>query len=356
MYKFLLCWRYLRTRYIALASIVSVMLGVATMIVVNSVMEGFTHEMKDRIHGILSDLVFESQSLDGFPDADRRMEEIRKIAGDYISGMSPTVHIPAMLGYSVGSQYVTRQITMIGVDEATYSSVSDFGQYLQHPENRKQLDFKLKDGGYDTVDHQATDPSKVAPRRDMQISGWELRRRKARFFTRVEVPDGALDNPFAAPKKPTGDAALGNAAVAGGTPATEGTDFDPAKEQHPGCVLGIGLCAFRMSDGSDGFLALPGRRRRNQLPHFLEAPQSAQREVHVRRLLRKQNERIRLEFRVRAAQKTAKFARYGRPVDRHRELQRDPSSPEEGCRSRQGSRSVAGEFSAANLQNQFVER
>src|SRR6185436_4251971 len=123
MYKLLLCWRYLRTRYIALASIISVMLGVATMIVVNSVMEGFTHEMKDRIHGILSDLVFESQSLDGLPDADRRMTEIRKVAGQYIAGMSPTVHIPAMLGYSYGENYINRQITLIGVDEATYGAV-----------------------------------------------------------------------------------------------------------------------------------------------------------------------------------------------------------------------------------------
>jgi len=39
MYKVLLCWRYLRTRYIALASIVSVTLGVATLIVVNSVLQ-----------------------------------------------------------------------------------------------------------------------------------------------------------------------------------------------------------------------------------------------------------------------------------------------------------------------------
>ena len=45
MYKFLLCWRYLRTRWIAFASIISVTLGVATMIVVNSVMEGFRYEM-----------------------------------------------------------------------------------------------------------------------------------------------------------------------------------------------------------------------------------------------------------------------------------------------------------------------
>src|SRR3990172_7446853 len=180
MYKLLLCWRYVRTRYIALASIISVMLGVATMIVVNAVMEGFTHEMQDRIHGILSDLVFESISLDGFPDADLRMAEIKKVAGPYIAGMSPTVHIPAMLGYSVGAGYMTRQITMIGIDEATYANVSDFGRFLQHPANRKHLDFNLKNGGYDIIDHQATDPSKVFPRYGMQVAGWEYRRRKAR--------------------------------------------------------------------------------------------------------------------------------------------------------------------------------
>ena len=50
MYKIFLCLRYLRTRYIVLASIISVMLGVATMIVVNSVMSGFANEMQTRIH------------------------------------------------------------------------------------------------------------------------------------------------------------------------------------------------------------------------------------------------------------------------------------------------------------------
>ena len=67
MYRWLLCWRYLKTRYIALASIISVTLGVATMIVVNSVMLGFTHEMQNRLHGILSDLIFQSRSLEASP-------------------------------------------------------------------------------------------------------------------------------------------------------------------------------------------------------------------------------------------------------------------------------------------------
>ena len=63
MYKLLLCMRYLRTRYIALASIVSVMLGVATMIVVNSVMAGFSTEMRERIHGLLADVVIVGRSF-----------------------------------------------------------------------------------------------------------------------------------------------------------------------------------------------------------------------------------------------------------------------------------------------------
>jgi lipoprotein-releasing system permease protein len=42
VYKLLLCVRYLRTRYLAFVCIVSVMLGVATLIVVNAVMSGFS--------------------------------------------------------------------------------------------------------------------------------------------------------------------------------------------------------------------------------------------------------------------------------------------------------------------------
>ena len=51
MYKLLLCTRYLRTRYLAFVCIVSVMLGVATLIVVNSVMSGFGNKLRDRLHG-----------------------------------------------------------------------------------------------------------------------------------------------------------------------------------------------------------------------------------------------------------------------------------------------------------------
>lgn len=179
MYKYLLCWRYLRTRYIALASIISVTLGVATMIVVNAVMEGFTTEMQDRIHGILSDVVFESHSLEGFPDPDAHMKRIREVAGKYIAGMTPTVVVPGMMVYDVQGQWRTQQVSMIGVDEATHGQVNDFNRYLQHPENRKQLQFDLREGGYDTQDHQAGPEAK--PRERMAYAGRKYRQMKAQI-------------------------------------------------------------------------------------------------------------------------------------------------------------------------------
>ncbi len=77
MYKLLLCLRYLRTRYIALACIVSVMLGVATMIVVNSVMAGFSTEMRDRLHNFLADIVIESRGTAGIPDVDEQLRRVQ---------------------------------------------------------------------------------------------------------------------------------------------------------------------------------------------------------------------------------------------------------------------------------------
>ena len=66
MYKLLLCIRYLQTRYLAFICIVSVMLGVATLIVVNAVMSGFSTKLKDRLHGMLSDVVIDTDRMDGF--------------------------------------------------------------------------------------------------------------------------------------------------------------------------------------------------------------------------------------------------------------------------------------------------
>jgi lipoprotein-releasing system permease protein len=275
MYKLLLCWRYLRTRYIALASIVSVMLGVATMIVVNSVMAGFTSEMQNRIHGILSDLSFESYGMDGMRDAQWHSEQIAQVAGDQIAGMTPTVVVPGMLHYWVADKMMTRQVQIIGIDEKTQGLVSDFPKYLQHPENRRQLSFELRKGGYDTRDHQAGPDA--AERVQMQEAGWERRIRVAqlkafqeRYFSAASATDatGNAANPavpLAADPPPTDTNAVvvppTSATVdpfaAHAAPAQEASLFNPARQQHTGVVLGLGLVNYR-PQGEDRFLALPG--------------------------------------------------------------------------------------------------
>ncbi len=299
MYKLLLCWRYLRTRWIALVCVASVMLGVATMIVVNAVMAGFSHEMQTRIHGILSDLVFESHSLSGFQDPKWHMEEIARAAGGDIEGMTPTVAVPAMLSFQVRGQWLTRQVMFIGIDEATHSLVSDFGTYLQHPENRRQLSFGLRDGGYDTFDSQAEGKAgENGPTRPaMEGAGWPHRRMRVAREKLWRDKMGARGDSAGQPARPIDqqvDAVLAATAADAGTPPTdgatgqqadgaasgtageappataarpdpfraarpeEGDTMDPAKEQFTGIVPGIGLASFRDSDGVDRFLVLPG--------------------------------------------------------------------------------------------------
>ena len=111
MYKLLLCWRYLRTRYLALVCIVSVMLGVATLIVVNSVMAGFSNKLRDRLHGLLSDVVLEAYDYDGFPDPEGKMALIRAdpFLAERVEAMTPTLEIFAMVQFFVRESPFARE-------------------------------------------------------------------------------------------------------------------------------------------------------------------------------------------------------------------------------------------------------
>jgi len=201
MYKIFLCLRYLRTRYIVLASIISVMLGVATMIVVNSVMSGFANEMQTRIHGIMGDLMVTSTSSDGFYDPEGQMQRIRDALGDKVIGMTPICTTVGVLTYKTRildvdgcerEAQLTEQVCIVGVDEKSKASVGDFGKFLQHPENRKVLSFALREGGYSTFEGLENTQSrglldrifpvkdrrkgKAKERADMKRAGWAHRR------------------------------------------------------------------------------------------------------------------------------------------------------------------------------------
>jgi lipoprotein-releasing system permease protein len=132
VYKLLLCWRYLLTRYLALACIISVLLGVATLIVVNSVMAGFSAKLKDRLHRLISDVIIESFGYEGFPDPNGKMAQIANdpFLRDKIEAMTPTMEIFAMLQFQINGETVTRPVHVIGIETEGRARVGGFSEYL----------------------------------------------------------------------------------------------------------------------------------------------------------------------------------------------------------------------------------
>ncbi len=147
MYKLLLCWRYLKTRYLALACIISVMLGVATLIVVNSVMSGFSTKLRERLHGLLSDVVIEAQSLEGFADAEGKIAKIRSTAflNERIEAMTATMEVLGMIKFPWGNsgENMTRPVKIIGVEPNSRARLGGFKEHLVLQKDRPEVSFDL---------------------------------------------------------------------------------------------------------------------------------------------------------------------------------------------------------------------
>lgn len=196
MYKLLLCQRYLRTRYIALASIISVTLGVATMIVVNSVMAGFGSEMRNRIQGILSDIIIDTRSMNGELDPEAQKALIRRLVGKYISGVTATVEVHAILSFKYGGDYVPHPVMLVGIDPETKSEVGPLVQYLRSYQARTDDDKVLP------AERPADEPLSW----ELTSAAMQYRVRKAEHFHQMEKlreqmrkdrhPEAAVVDPF----------------------------------------------------------------------------------------------------------------------------------------------------------------
>jgi lipoprotein-releasing system permease protein len=99
--EFLIALRYLKSKrkegfisVIAIFSFVGIMIGVATLIVVMSVMNGFRYELVNRILGINSHLTVYSR-VHQISDYEKVLEEIKKIPG--VEFANPIVESQAML-------------------------------------------------------------------------------------------------------------------------------------------------------------------------------------------------------------------------------------------------------------------
>ncbi|MBI3822560.1 MAG: ABC transporter permease [Planctomycetes bacterium] len=148
MYQFVLCWRYLRTRYLAFACIISVMLGVATLIVVNSVMNGFSTKLRTLLHSVLSDVVIEGHSMEGFYDPVGKIERIRKDPklDAQIESMAVTLETFAMVQYQkANKEFATRPVRVIGIEPKARTQVGGFSEHLARQKSKTDPNFDIPD-------------------------------------------------------------------------------------------------------------------------------------------------------------------------------------------------------------------
>ncbi len=226
--------------------------------------------------------------------------------------MTAAIQVPAMVSFSHNGQWVTRPISLVGIDKETYGSVSEFSEFLLHPENREKLSFLLREQGYGKG-------KKVS----FPTSGWKRRRVQAEYEQAVikhqtgsnfsnsgpSLPEGIdsfdptqLDPPDSFNSDETNGSVadlpplpplpeLENRsdhvepdAVVGGMNSVpfqqplESIEFDPMTEQHTGIVLGISICSIRGRDESgeiqDYYLCLPGDDVKITFPNSGQPPKA----------------------------------------------------------------------------------
>jgi lipoprotein-releasing system permease protein len=136
----------LLTRYLALVCIISVMLGVATLIVVNSVMAGFSTKLRDRLHGLLSDIVIEASDYEGFANPDGKMAVIQadSFLGSRVEAITPTLEIFGMLRFNYNGTPLARPVRIIGIDPAGRARVGGFAEHLLIHPNQPSFELSAK--------------------------------------------------------------------------------------------------------------------------------------------------------------------------------------------------------------------
>ena len=125
-YQVLMSRKYLRSRVVNILAIVAVMLGVGGLIIVTSVMDGFARDIQDRIRGIMSHIVIDSDQLVGIGDYERLMERIEKVPE--VKACSPLVECPFVL---IRAGEHTRVGQIRGIDFERERKTSEVEAYLK---------------------------------------------------------------------------------------------------------------------------------------------------------------------------------------------------------------------------------
>ena len=140
MYKLFMAFRYLRAHKIIYFSIVGVAVGILAMVVVTSLMGGFSRDMRSRIRGMQTHITVSLVDKNlWIKDYDRICEAIRKLP--HVTGCAPRIEYAAWLGRS-GSY---RDVHIIGIVPEAEKGTSDLENYFRKG-NKQNFDLKPDSG------------------------------------------------------------------------------------------------------------------------------------------------------------------------------------------------------------------
>lgn len=136
MYRTFLALRYLRSRLVNLISIGGVMFGVAVLIVVVAIMDGFQDRVRTSVRGSLSHIVLtpvtSAEDLPPFADLE---DDLRKLR--HVEAAAPIVELPVFYEFetdrvtAMGHEGVAwHQMNALGIDWRREQGVSDLRGYL----------------------------------------------------------------------------------------------------------------------------------------------------------------------------------------------------------------------------------
>ncbi|MEK7804858.1 MAG: ABC transporter permease, partial [Planctomycetota bacterium] len=132
MYKLFISLRYLRTRKIVLFAVAGVAVGVMTLIVVLSVMNGFDRELRSRIRGTLAHIIVLKGGMNGIGDYRQVIGQIK--AFEHVAACAPYIEGPALIKIRGSKEFVYFK----GVDPLAEASVGDLGEFLTPFGNRPE--------------------------------------------------------------------------------------------------------------------------------------------------------------------------------------------------------------------------
>ncbi len=125
MYKIFVALRYLRANKVIYFSIAGVAVGIMVMIIVTSVMSGFSRDILTRVRGLQSHFVLKSRWADRYiDDYDVLVKEMRGIRG--VAGVAPRIEYAAWLSYR-GSP---RNVMVVGINPEDERGTSDVERFF----------------------------------------------------------------------------------------------------------------------------------------------------------------------------------------------------------------------------------